>query len=85
MKGFILATGIRDKEGEDVARMIIEIDEIINATIDAQEPGVAVAVVQHGQLIHCKDMGWRTWNGKFPSSPILYFAWRRLPNNLQRR
>jgi CubicO group peptidase (beta-lactamase class C family) len=37
--------------------MITEIDEIIQAQFDEQGPGVAVAVVKDGEVIHCKGYG----------------------------
>ncbi|QBD75877.1 class A beta-lactamase-related serine hydrolase [Ktedonosporobacter rubrisoli] len=37
--------------------MMIEIDEIVNAVIGVEEPGVAVAVVKRGRLVHSKGYG----------------------------
>jgi len=53
--------------------MIAEIDEMVNTLIGEQEPGVAVAVVKSGQLVHGKGYGLANLEWNIPVQPDTVF------------
>lgn len=53
--------------------MIAEIDEIVNAQIGKDEPGVAVAVVEEGELVRCKGYGLANLEWSIPVQPDTVF------------
>jgi CubicO group peptidase (beta-lactamase class C family) len=56
--------------------MLAEIDGIINVQIGENEPGVALAIVKNGEVLHCKGYGLAhlEWNQPVGPDTVFYVA-----------